>query len=147
MRAILHHAVGMEHENWVAARHQAVLITLRADGSPQSSNVAYDLYDGRARVSVTADRAKTANLRRDPRGVLHVLGDSFWQYASIRVTAALSPVTTEAGDATGVELLEVYERISGGQHPDPQEFFEAMVAERRLVLSLTPVHLVGSGLP
>jgi PPOX class probable F420-dependent enzyme len=132
--------------DWIANRHQAVLVTIRADGSPQTSNIAYDLYDGRARVSVTADRAKTANLRRDPRGVLHVLGDSFWQYASVQVTASLGPVTTEPGDAAGVELLEVYERISGGKHPDLQEFFEAMVAERRLVLSLTPGHMVGMGL-
>lgn len=132
---------------WIASRHQAVLITLRADGSPQSSNVGYDLQDGRARVSVTADRAKTANLRRDPRGVLHVLGDSFWQYASVRVSASLSAVTEVPGDAVGRELLEVYERISGSKHPDEQEFFEAMVAERRLVLSLTPESVVGAGLP
>jgi PPOX class probable F420-dependent enzyme len=133
--------------DWIADRHQAVLVTLRRDGSPQTSNVAYDWYDGRARVSVTADRAKTANLRRDPRGVLHVLGDTFWQYASVRVSATLGVVTVEPGDAAGVELLEVYERISGGKHPDPQEFFDAMVAEKRLVLSLAPSGMVGMGLP
>ncbi|MCW2543422.1 MAG: Pyridoxine 5-phosphate oxidase [Frankiales bacterium] len=133
----------MDHESFLAAHHQAVLVTLRKDGSPQTSNIAYDLYDGRVRVSVTADRAKTANLRRDPRGVLHVLGDTFWQYASVQVTAVLGPVTAEPGDAPGVELLEVYERISGAKHPDPQEFFEAMVAEKRLVLSLTPGKVVG----
>jgi PPOX class probable F420-dependent enzyme len=136
----------MQHLDFVAARHQAVLITLRADGSPQSSNISYDWYDGRVRVSVTADRAKTANLRRDPRGVLHVLGDSFWQYASVKVTASLGQVTVEPGDAAGRELLEMYERISGSAHPDPPEFFEAMVAERRLVLSLTPSAVVGMGL-
>jgi PPOX class probable F420-dependent enzyme len=136
----------VEHEAWLAERHHAVLVTIRKDGSPQTSNLSYDWHEGRARVSVTADRAKTANLRRDPRGVLHVLGDSFWQYASVRVTASLGPVSAEPGDAAGRELLEVYERISGGQHPDPQEFYEAMVTERRLVLSLTPVSVVGMGL-
>ena len=128
----------LEGMDWIADHHQAVLVTLRKDGSPQTSNIAYDWYDGRARVSVTADRAKTANLRRDPRGVLHVLGDTFWQYASVPVTAELGQVTTTAGDAVGVELLEMYERISGSKHPDPPEFFDAMVAERRLVLSLRP---------
>lgn len=138
--------VGMDHEEWLASHHQAVLVTLRGDGSPQTSNLAYDWYDGRARVSVTADRAKTVNLRRDPRGVLHVLGDTFWQYASVRVSATLGAVTAEPGDAAGRELLEVYERISGGAHPDPQQFFEAMVTERRLVLSLAPLGVVGMGL-
>jgi PPOX class probable F420-dependent enzyme len=132
---------------WLAERHQAVLVTLRADGSPQSSNLSYALVDGLAKVSHTEDRAKTRNLRRDPRAVLHVLGDSFWQYQSVRATAELSPVTTTPGDAVGRELLEVYEAIAGQPHPDPQEFFQAMVDERRLVLTLTPISSVGFGLP
>lgn len=118
-------------------RHQAVLITLRKDGSPQSSNIAFVLRDGVARVSVTADRAKTRNLQRDPRCVLHVLGSSFWEYASFAATAELSPVSKEPGDATGRELLEVYEAVTGGPHPDQEEFFAAMVSEQRLVLRLT----------
>jgi PPOX class probable F420-dependent enzyme len=132
---------------WLAERHQAVLVTLRADGSPQSSNLSYALVDSLAKVSLTEDRAKTRNLRRDPRAVLHVLGDSFWQYQSVRATAELSPVTTTPGDAVGRELLEVYEAIAGQPHPDPQEFFQAMVDERRLVLTLTPISSVGFGLP
>jgi len=122
-------------------RHQAVLVTLRSDGSPQTSNVAFVLSDGVARVSVTDDRAKTRNLRRDPRCVLHVLGSTFWEYASLPAVASLSAVTEEPGDEAGRELLEVYEAITGSAHPDPAEFFEAMVAERRLVLRLA----VGEG--
>ena len=134
------------HLAWISDRHQAVLVTLRADGSPQTSNLSYSLHEGRARVSVTADRAKTHNLRRDPRGVLHVLGDSFWVYASVRVEATLGPVTTTPGDEPGQELLAVYEQITGSAHPDPQEFYEAMVTERRLVLSLLPLSAVAQGL-
>lgn len=130
---------------WLAGRHQGVLVTLRASGLPQTSNIAFAVLDGQARVSVTDDRAKTRNLRRDPRGVLHVLGDHFYQYASVTVTAELGPVTAVPGDAAGQELLEVYEAIVGKPHPDPQEFFEAMVAERRLVLRLTPVSAVSMG--
>jgi len=130
---------------WLAGRHQAVLVTLRADGSPQTSNVAFALLDGVAKVSVTDDRAKTHNLRRDPRGVLHVLGDTFWQYVSVRVTAELGAVSAVPGDEAGRELLETYEAITGSAHPDPSEFFEAMVTDRRLVLRLTPVSAVGQG--
>lgn len=129
---------------WLAGRTQAVLVTLRADGSPQTSNVLYDASSGTPRVSVTAGRAKTHNLRRDPRAVLHVLGESFWQYASVRVEAAVGEVTTTPGDAAGQELLELYERLAG-PHPDPQEFFAAMVAEQRLVLRLTPLSAAVQG--
>jgi PPOX class probable F420-dependent enzyme len=128
---------------WLSARHQGVLVTIRSDGSPQSSNVGYAVLDGVVKVSVTDDRAKTRNLRRDPRGVLHVIGDSFWQYVSVRVTAELSPVTATPGDEVGQELLRLYDEIAPEPHPDPQEFFDAMVAERRLVLSLTPQSAAG----
>ena len=128
---------------WLATRRNGTLITIRGDGSPQSSNVGFALLDGVLTVSVTDDRAKTRNLRRDPRAVLHVNGDNHWQYASVRVTAELSPVTTEPGDAVGQELLRLYDAVAPTPHPDPQEFFEAMVSERRLVLRLTPVSAAG----
>jgi PPOX class probable F420-dependent enzyme len=129
--------------DWLAARHNGTLITIRGDGSPQSSNIGYAVLDGVFKVSVTADRAKTHNLRRDPRGVLHVNGDSHWQYVSVRVTAELSQVTATAGDQVGQELLRLYDAIAPTPHPDPQEFLEAMVSEQRLVLSLTPVSAAG----
>lgn len=116
--------------------HQAVLVTLRRDGTPQSSNVMFAFRDGVARVSVTADRAKTRNLQRDPRALLHVLGKDFWSYGAFPATASFSAVTTEPGDEAGRELLEVYEAITGKAHPDPDEFFAAMVSEQRLVLRL-----------
>ena len=129
--------------SWLAARHQGVLVTIRADGRPQSSNIGYALLDGAFAVSVTDDRAKTRNLRRDPRGLLHVTGDTHWQYASVSVEAELSPVTTEPGDAVGQELLRLYDEIAPTLHPDPREFLEAMVSERRLLLRLRPVSWAG----
>ncbi|MBO3750014.1 PPOX class F420-dependent oxidoreductase [Streptosporangiaceae bacterium NEAU-GS5] len=132
---------------WVGDRHQAVLITLRSDGSPQSSNVLFAFDGGRFRVSVTADRAKTRNLRRDTRAVLHILGTEFGSYISIGVVAAVGPQSMAPGDAAGVQLLDVYERIRGTPHPDPDEFFRAMVDERRLLLTLSPVSSTSWGLP
>jgi uncharacterized protein len=130
---------------WLAAHQRAVLITTRADGSPQSSNVLAT-FDGTAfRVSVTADRAKTRNLARDPRAVMHVLGEDFWAFASVSCTAGLSPVTREPGDEAGQALLATYEAIAGKPHPDPAEFFGVQVDERRLVLTLTATGVVGAG--
>src|SRR5579864_1029191 len=97
--------------DWLAGRHQAVLVTLRRDGTPQTSNISFGFDADRETfsISVTDDRAKTRNLRRDPRGVLHVLGDSFWGYASIAVRAEPGEVTTQPGDASGQALLRLYE--------------------------------------
>ena len=125
-------------QSFLADRHQGVLITLRADGRPQSSNIAFNLADGVVRISVTDGRAKTKNLRRDPRAVLHVTGESFYQYVSATGTAELSPVSTEPGDATGEELLELHDAVSADPHPDPDDFFRAMVEDQRLVIRFRP---------
>lgn len=130
---------------WLAAQHHAVLITLRADGSPQSSNVAF-AFDGETfRVSVTAGRAKTRNLARDPRAVVHVLGSDFWSYAAVSCAAELGAVTTESGDAAGHDLLALYQTLSNQEHPDPKEFLDEMVAQQRLVLGLRPESITGMG--
>lgn len=130
---------------WLATQHQAVLVTLRADGSPQSSNVITS-FDGTAfSVSVTDDRAKTHNLRRDPRAVVHVLGPDFWSYASTSCDVEVGPVSATAGDDAGRALLELRDAVSDEPHPDPDEFLTAMVDEQRLVLRLTPHSVAGQG--
>ena len=125
-------------QSFLADHHQGVLITIRRDGRPQSSNIAYHYADGVARISVTDGRAKTANLRKDPRGVLHVIGESFYQYVAASGVAELSPLTTEPGDAAGQELLELHDAVAPEPHPDPDEFFRAMVDDRRLVVRFGP---------
>lgn len=121
---------------FVADHHWGVLVTLKAsDGRPQLSNVAYALIDDDVRVSVTDTRAKTANVRHDPRVSLHVTSDDFWTYVVVEGTARLSTIATEPGDETCQRLLELYEAVSDKPHDDPDEFHAAMVDERRLELS------------
>ena len=130
---------------WLTQHHQAVLITLRADGSAQSSNVL-TAFDGDVfRVSVTAGRAKTRNLARDPRAIMHVLGGNFWGYASVACSARLGTVSTGVGDQAGQELLRLFNDISEAPHPNPQEFFDVQVVEQRLLLSLRAESISGAG--
>jgi len=124
-------------------RNRGVLVTLKRDGRPQLSNIVYALgADGVIRISVTADRAKTANLRRDARASLYVVRDDFWAYVVIEGRAELSPISTEPGDATGQELAELYRAVQG-EHPDWDDFFAAMVRDRRLVVRLHPERAYG----
>ena len=87
-------------------RTQGVLITLKSDGRPQASNIAYatDVDDERVRISVTTSRAKTNNLQRDPRASLHVTSDDFWKWVVLEGDASFSPVAT-AGDEASVAAL------------------------------------------
>src|SRR3954462_11143480 len=91
--------------DWLTGRTRAVLITTRADGSPQSSNVLTAFDSTSFRVSVAADRGKTRNLPPEPRAVVHVVGDDFWSYATVGCTAALGEITTTPGDEAGQALL------------------------------------------
>jgi PPOX class probable F420-dependent enzyme len=127
---------------FAADHRRSILLTLRGNGRPQSSNVMHLVSDGRILVSVTDDRAKTRNARRDPRVSLHVLGPDFWSYAVLEGDAALSPVAAAPDDDT-VEALVAYYRAAAGEHPDWDEYRAAMVADRRLLLTIEPTHAYG----
>ena len=129
--------------DWARRRSDAILITIRRDGRPQSSDISYALDGDVFEISVTADRAKTANLRRDRRAVLHLTDRAAWAYVAFDGTAELSPVTERVGDATSDALVRYYERVAGRPHPDWDEYRQAMVDERRLLVRFTAVSAVG----
>ncbi|MFJ4624024.1 PPOX class F420-dependent oxidoreductase [Streptomyces sp. NPDC088812] len=114
-----------------------VLVTLKRDGRPQLSNVThhYDPDDGVLRISVTDDRAKTRNLRRDPRASYHVSAADRRAYTVVEATAELSPVAEHPYDETVEELVRLYRDVLG-EHPDWEDYRAAMVRDRRLVVRL-----------
>ncbi|WP_406175615.1 PPOX class F420-dependent oxidoreductase [Streptomyces sp. NBC_00996] len=114
-----------------------VLVTLKKDGRPQLSNVshAYDPDERIVRVSLTDDRAKTRNLRRDPRASYHVTSEDRWAYTVAEGTAELTPVAEDPHDETVEELIRLYRDVLG-EHPDWDDYRAAMVRDRRLVLRL-----------
>ncbi len=128
----------------LAARRGGVLATLRKDGRPQLSNVSYAWFpaDQLIKVSVTDDRAKVKNIRRDPRVSFHVTSDDFWSYVVVDGVAELSPVASEPGDDTVEELVALYRTIQG-EHPDWDDYRAAMVRDKRLVLRIMPQHGYG----
>jgi PPOX class probable F420-dependent enzyme len=122
-----------------------VLVTLKRDGRPQLSNVnhAYDPGNRIIRVSVTAGRAKVANVRRDPRVSYHVTSPDRWSYAVAEGVAELSEVAADPHDAAVEELVELFRAVQG-EHPDWDEYRAAMVADRRLVLRLKVDRVYGT---
>ena len=119
----------------LADRNQGVLTTLKRDGRPQLSNVSYTYADGVVRISVTAGRAKTKNLKRDPRASFYVCAPDFRSYVVAEGTAELTPVAAAEDDATVDELVDVYRAVAG-EHPDWAEYRAAMVADQRVVVRI-----------
>ncbi|MFC8430654.1 PPOX class F420-dependent oxidoreductase [Streptomyces sp. NPDC057253] len=117
--------------------HGGVLTTLKRDGRPQLSNVTHAYYPEERiiRVSLTDDRAKTRNLRRDPRASYHVTTADRWAYTVAEGTADLTPVAKDPHDDTVEELIRLYRDVQG-EHPDWDDYRAAMVRDRRLVLRL-----------
>lgn len=119
---------------YLAENHRGVLATIKRDGRPQLSKVIYflDARDGRIKISVTQTRAKTRNLRRDPRATLMAVHEHNW-YSYVVVDG-----TTEFTEGPGVldELVYYYRQIRG-EHPNWEEYREAMVKEQRLLLSIS----------
>ena len=119
---------------FVRPRHHFVLITRRADGSPQASPVTGGVdAEGRLVISTYPERAKVANARRDPQVSVLVLSDDFggaWvqldgECEVIDLPEALEP------------LVDYYRAISG-EHPDWDEYREAMRKQGKSLLRITP---------
>ena len=131
----------------LAGSRIGVLATIKANGLPQLSPVtpSYDREAGRIYVSITEGRAKTANLRRDPRAALEVTRADGWAWATAEGTVELiGPGTDPHGPE--VEALVGYYRRAAGEHPDWDEYRSVMVSDRRVLLVLTVTHVYGESL-
>ncbi len=129
--------------DYAAPLGKGVLATLKRDGRPQLSNVMFAVIDGVILISVTDTRAKTRNMRRDPRVSLHVTAPDFWSYVVFEGDARLTPVATAPDDQTVDGLVAAY-RAMVGEHPDWEDYRAAMVVDRRLVVHLLPTHVYGT---
>ncbi|WP_030543417.1 PPOX class F420-dependent oxidoreductase [Streptomyces albus] len=114
-------------------RHRAVLLTRKRDGSPQMSPLTCGVdTEGRIVMSTYPERAKAHNARRDPRVSLCVLSDEF-----------NGPYVQVDGDAEVLDMPEALEplveyfRCISGEHPDWDEYREAMRVQNKSLIRVT----------
>ncbi|MGV9779482.1 pyridoxamine 5'-phosphate oxidase family protein [Streptosporangium sp. NPDC003464] len=127
-------------------QRSGVLASVRQSGHPHLSTVLYhwDPEERVLRISTTADRLKTRQLRRDPHAALHVDGPDMWSFAVAEGEAEVSEVTAVPGDAVGRELLAL---TPGFEDPaDEAAFLEQLVADRRVVIRIRVSRLYGTAL-
>jgi PPOX class probable F420-dependent enzyme len=117
---------------FVRANHRAVLATISREGTPQLSPIAVGADDrGAVIVSTRETAAKTRNIRRDPRVWLCVMNDGFFgDFVQIAGTATVVDLP-EAMDG----LVDYYRAISG-EHPDWDEYRDAMARDQRVLLRI-----------
>jgi PPOX class probable F420-dependent enzyme len=132
--------------SFAAAHNLGVLTTLKRDGRPQLSaiNYALDPAGPTVRVSVTDDRAKVRNVRRDPRVSLFVSSKDGWSYVVLEGDAELGPVARDPHDDAVEALIDLYRAVGRREHPDWDDYRRAMVRDKRLVLTLHVTHTYGT---
>lgn len=117
------------------------LITLRRDGRPQSSDVHHAVDGDTIVFSVLPNRSKVYNVERDPRVVYHLSHEG--SYLSFDGTAIVSPAPTETHGPAMDTLIEAFRAVAKKEHPDWDEFREAMVREQRRAIVITPTSVIG----
>ena len=133
--------------NLLAESRIGVLATIKSDGLPQLSPVTpyYDRAADVLYVSMTEGRAKTANLRRDPRAAVEVTSADGWAWATAEGAVTLTgPGTDPHGPE--VEALVNYYRRAAGEHPDWAEYRSVMVSDRRVLMAMTVSRVYGAKL-
>ncbi|MEW1670874.1 PPOX class F420-dependent oxidoreductase [Streptomyces albidoflavus] len=120
--------------DFVRPRHRALLLTARADGSPQASPLTCGVDgEGRIVVSTYPERAKTRNAQRNPKVSVVVLSDE-WNGPWVQIDG-----TAEVIDAPdSVEPLVEYFRVISGEHPDWDEYRAAMLKQGKALIRITP---------
>jgi PPOX class probable F420-dependent enzyme len=113
--------------------HRAVLATSRSDGRPQLSPVTVGVADdGRVLISTRETAMKTKNLARDPSASLCVMTDRFFgEWLQAEGTAEI------IGLPDAMEMLVDYYRRISGEHPDWDDYREAMRRDRRVIIAVT----------
>jgi PPOX class probable F420-dependent enzyme len=120
--------------DFIKIRHHAIVMTTRADGRPQASPVTCGVDEaGRIVIATYPERAKTVNARRDPRVSVLFLSDDFGgEWVQVDGAAEVLDVPE------AVEALVDYYRSIAGEHPNWDEYREAMVEQGKSLLRVTP---------
>jgi PPOX class probable F420-dependent enzyme len=131
-------ALSDRDREFVANNRSAVMVTLKADGTPHVARVGVGLVDGKLWSSGTQGRLRTKHLRRDSRSTLFVFSDrnrQEWLGLETTVTILDGPDAPELN-------LRLY-RTLAGEPGDVDEYLRAMLDEQRLIYEFEVGHTYG----
>lgn len=131
----------------IAETKLGILATIKSSGVPQLSPITavYDRDADTIYVSMTQGRAKTANLRRDPRAAIEFTGPDGFTWATAEGDVTLTGPGTDP-NGPEVDALVEYYRLGAGEHPDWDEYRQVMVDDRRVLMALSITRVYGAKL-
>ena len=124
--------------------HRGVITTFRANGAGHSSIVVCGAYQGHAAVVIVrGNSAKTHHLRRDPRCTVMSVSDNWRTCAIVEGQATLMDYHNTDAEKMRVELREVFRACGDKDHPDWEEYDQAMVTQDAVIVLVKPDHVYG----
>ena len=128
-------------EEILAHNHEAVFTTFRRNGAVQMSIVTVGVLNNGVAFTISPGSAKLANLSRNPRCSLMVSRPDWGDFAVLEGHAqVLSPNVTPIEELR-LTLREVYRVAGGKEHPDWEEFDQAVQEDRRSAVIVVPEHI------
>ena len=129
---------------FASENHQAVLTTFRKNGAAQMSIVTVGPYGEGVGFTTTEDRAKLHNLVRDSRCSLLISKSDWWGYVVLEGRAKVLRRGESDDDELRDALRGIYRAASGQEHPDWEDYDQAMVEDRRAAIIVVPDHVYGT---
>ena len=131
-------------KQFASETHRGVLTTFRRNGAAQMSIISCGPMREGICFTVTGDRVKLKNLRRDPRCSLMVSRESWWGFVVLEGRAQIISADNTGPEELRLALQEAYSAASGENHPDWAEYDQAMRDDRRSVIIVVPDHIYGT---
>ena len=124
--------------------HRGVLTTFRRNGAAQMSIVSCGPYREGIAFTVTEDRVKLKNLRRNPRCTLLVSQEDWRPFVVLEGRAEILSADNTDPEEFRLALRDAYRACSGEDHPNWEEYDQAMRDDRRSVIIVVPDHIYGT---
>ena len=125
-------------DQFLSDHRWAVLTTLRKDGQPESSVVAYAREDDTLIVSTPGTTFKRRSLDRDPRATLCVVSNSE-PFNFVSVEGRVAVETEDLVDGT----RKVFAAIADAGYSEPENLARWLEAQQRVLLRLHPERVTG----
>jgi PPOX class probable F420-dependent enzyme len=124
--------------------HWGVITTYQPDGAMHTSIVVCGVFrDSAAFVIVRSKSAKTRNLRRDPRCTVLAVSNDWRSYAVVEGQAELLDYRNTPAEEYRVLLRDVFRACGDKEHPDWEEYDQAMVEQDAVTVFVKPDRVYG----
>jgi PPOX class probable F420-dependent enzyme len=108
------------------------------------SIVSCGLYRNGIAFTTTADRAKLLNLKRNSRCSLLVSQEDWRGYVVLEGHAQVLSADNTDPEEFRLALRDVYRAASGTEHPNWEEYDQAMIEDQRSVVIVAPERVYGT---